>query len=109
MASYVYVYFSLAAAVLLGTGAFALVDKRATNAGIITADLYGKIQNILVNNTVPGYSVAIIRPQADVAIEFEAWGNRSEDGKPATSDVRTLMRVSLIFNAFMPTIHTDVD
>lgn len=56
--------------------------------GVLSKELTNTVAAILKNNTVPGYSLAIIRPGQDV--EFGSWGNRTEEGDKTTPQVSLL-------------------
>jgi hypothetical protein len=48
------------------------------------------IAGILAEHNVPGYSLVMVRPDADVEVEYGAWGIRNEEGDPMTPEVRLL-------------------
>ena len=64
------------------------LDLFSSGGKVISPELYDTISTILRNNTVPGYSLAIVRPGADTKVEYETWGNRTEDGDEVTPNVR---------------------
>jgi hypothetical protein len=48
------------------------------------------IAQILKEHNVPGYSLVLVRPQAQTKAEYGAWGIRNENGDPMTPQVRPL-------------------
>lgn len=70
----------------------------SSDGKVISPELYDTISTILINNTVPGYSLAIVRPGADTKVEYGTWGNRTEDGDEVTPNVRApyLFHVAVI-------------
>ena len=62
----------------------------SSDGKVLSPELYDTISMILRNNTVPGYSLAIVRPGADIEVEYGTWGNRTEGGDEVTPNVRTL-------------------
>jgi hypothetical protein len=60
-------------------------DSTNTSQPIVDAELSSYIQQVLDLNNVTGVSLAIILPTGEV--QYAAWGNSTEDGKPVASDV----------------------
>jgi hypothetical protein len=61
-------------------------EMSSTGIRILPA-LNDAIASILKDNTIPGYSLAIVRPRAEVEVEYGAWGIRTEDGDEMTPEV----------------------
>jgi hypothetical protein len=57
---------------------------------ILDKHLNDTIARILKENNIPGYSLVLVRPQAQTKVEYGAWGIRNEDGDPMTPQVRSL-------------------
>jgi hypothetical protein len=62
----------------------------SSKSAILDKSLNETIARILVEHNVPGYSLVMVRPGADVKVEYGAWGIRNEDGDPMTPEVRLL-------------------
>lgn len=62
------------------------MDSSRDESVLITPELDARIAEILKNNTVPGYALAIVRLD-DPRVEYGVWGNRTEDGDPISTDV----------------------
>jgi hypothetical protein len=55
--------------------------------GRILPGLHDSIDAILKENTVVGYSLALVRLEAEVEVEYGAWGISTEDGEKMTPEV----------------------
>jgi hypothetical protein len=75
---------ALAAQVPLGQ-----VCRAKPSDRILNAELRSKINKILEEHIVPGYSVGIFRLGATEEEEYGHWGERTEAGDPMTEDVST--------------------
>lgn len=70
-------------------------------SAVITQNLRDTIGQILQKNAVPGSAIALVRLGDDGGAEYGAWGNRTEDGDPVTTDVsHTLEHVIPIVHIF---------
>jgi hypothetical protein len=70
----------------------------SNNGRIVNEELSSYIQTQLQTNNITGLSLGIILPNGEV--EFEVWGNRTEDGDPVTPEV--------CFRLFLQAINLDV-
>jgi hypothetical protein len=83
-------------AVLLAVVATAVADDAqkplgvSSSSRIINDELHRKLSDILAKHKVPGYALAVVRPDAATPVEFANWGNATEDGRPMASNVRIL-------------------
>ncbi|KAJ7742684.1 beta-lactamase/transpeptidase-like protein [Mycena maculata] len=64
---------------------------------VITEELSSYIQNQLHDGNITGLSLGIVLPNGRV--EFASWGNRTEEGDPATSD--TIFNLGSCSKAFL--------
>jgi hypothetical protein len=55
---------------------------------VLTDALRRQIADVLARDKVPGYVLALVRPDAATPVEYANWGNATEDGRPMASDVR---------------------
>lgn len=61
---------------------------------VLTDALRHKLSTVLAKHSVPvGYALAIVRPGADLPVEYANWGNATEDGRPMASNVRARVLV----------------
>lgn len=65
---------------LSGTSGHASYTKQA-----ITPELSMYVETIMRENGVPGLALGVFQNSGES--EFAAWGNRTEDGEPLTTDV----------------------
>jgi hypothetical protein len=81
-------------AVLLAAIVTVVADGAQTTLGvsssprIVNDELHRKLSDILAKHKVPGYALAVVRPDAATPVEFANWGNATEDGRPMASNVR---------------------
>jgi hypothetical protein len=54
---------------------------------VLDQSLTEQITRLLKEHNAPGYSIAVVRPDAAEEVEYFAWGNRTEDGAPVTPNV----------------------
>lgn len=64
-----------------------LSSRPGTQKTVISEEFYNRIAFLLKNNTVPGYSVALVKLGQEDEFEFASWGNRTEDGDKVTPEV----------------------
>jgi hypothetical protein len=62
--------------------------NRTQSTEVLTQELRDELAASLAQTGKFGYAVGIVRPHADVQMEYFMWGNRTEDGEPMTKDVR---------------------
>jgi hypothetical protein len=81
-------------AVLLAAVATVIADGAQAPFGlslsprIINDELHRKLSDVLSKYKVPGYALAVVRPDAATPVEFANWGNATEDGRLMASNVR---------------------
>jgi hypothetical protein len=68
-------------------------DAHAKNK-VLNDDFVVFVKNILANETIPGISVAVVRPDGEV--ELGAWGNRTEEGTELEPNVTSASSSMLI-------------
>lgn len=75
-------------AVLLSSGATSAATL-TTQTSAFTPDISALAQGLVDQGLVPGISVGVVRlnPDGTLNTEYGAWGNRTEDGHPASPEV----------------------
>jgi hypothetical protein len=64
-------------------------SRASCQDGRVLPALHASIAEILKNNTVPGYSIAVVRLDTEHELEYDAWGVSTEDGEKMTPEVGT--------------------
>ena len=82
------------------------VELTTGSASAITPEISALAESLIADYNVPGISVGVVRLNgSSVTTEFGAWGNRTEDGDPADSQV--YFQAAFLFTAWLTFVVDD--
>jgi hypothetical protein len=81
--------------------------NKALSTEVLTQELRDELAALLDRTGKFGYAVGVVRPHAEVQMEYFVWGNRTEDGEPMTKDVRLPQSVYVLMTQCTSDHHRD--